>query len=308
MKRITTILILILLVFHKAAYSQDNSNSIYVSGEKFTYPLLEQWVTAYTIANPDSKIKLLPKKPGDILPEVELSAEIPGANSRAGENNTFYVGRYTLVPAANRNNPLFLDRRKIKKQELVSLYFESSITDEEQTKQQKATKNIVVYSRENHAQTSKIFSNFYGFEASELKGKKISGDDIYLVSAIKKDTFGITFNSLGNLYDLKSRNLKDGIAILPLDVKADKNNRQISSNIDETIELLENTNQDILPVGNLSLTINTTSNRETEILKFLNWILTEGQIYNHGYGFLNLKGDVISTQLNSISGQLLSAK
>ena len=78
--------------------------------------------------------------------------------------------------------------------------------------------------------------------------------------------------------------MKDGITILPIDLKKDQW-QSIVSGIDETIDLLENQKVNLIPINPISITIDYV-NLNKDAQDFLKWIVTEGQKYNHNQGFL----------------------
>jgi len=309
MKNLKIKYLLILIIISTGVKAQQTQGStIYISGEKFTYPLVENWLNEYKKEYPDSRLQLTTKKSQISKTDVEISITSAGQSLNTASNRVFYVARFSLLPVTNVHNPYLTNvkRRGLSKTELENLYFENTSYDEDHEKNTKKDPFVVVYSRENQASSSIIFSRFFGHQSSELKGKKISGDDIYLLSAIKKDTLGITFNSLGNLYDIKTRKLKDGIVILPIELRSNEN--KITIDIDQTINFLENNSVNLVPIENIALSFPDTIENKPEILKFINWILKDGQRFNHEFGFLNLDNQTKTSQLNQLTEYIFSAR
>jgi ABC-type phosphate transport system substrate-binding protein len=308
MKKLKFKYLFILMAMSTGIKAQHTTNSpIYISGEKFTYPLIENWLNEYKKENPDSRLELTTKKLQNSKADVEINIITAEQIQNSTKNNVYFIARFSLLPITNAHNPLLtkIKKRGLNKTELDKLYFENASYEDEQENQSKKEPVLVVYSRENLAPSSLIFSRFFEHQSTELKGKKISGDDIFLLSAIKKDTLGLTFNSLGNIYDIKTRKLKEGIALLPLEIKNDE--KKISGDIDQTIDFLENNDLNIVPVEELAISYPDNIENKAEIIKFISWVLRDGQKFNHEFGFLNVDRQTITSQLNQLTEYILSA-
>jgi ABC-type phosphate transport system substrate-binding protein len=266
----------------KAADNNDQT-VIYVSSAKFTSPLIEKWVSEYVKQHPGVQIKWVDKNSKEIDLSFTANAE-PGI--QAGKDIA-YVGRYAILPITTRDNPLYeqIAKKKFGKKELKNLFFvEDLLTEEPDGKKDLFQNKLTVYTGNGATSGSLPFATFFGFSPSNFRGKRISGDDIYLLSAIQKDSTGVTFNNLSYIFDLNDRRLKDEIALLPLDVKKEQQEALRSENLDETLALLEEQKVELIPVHPIGVAYN----EKEDVKNFLNWIITDGQKYNHAYGFLSL--------------------
>lgn len=146
--------------------------------------------------------------------------------------------------------------------------------------------NLVVYTGSGTQSVSRLFAAHYGQDASTFRGKRIIGDDQFLNTAIAKDPKGVTINAVANLYDLSTRQLKSGLALLPLDV--DKSLQTILSGnatLDELLSSLEATTTKNIPIERIGLTF---SDDNDAVDNFVDWVAANSQTYNHQYGLLNL--------------------
>lgn len=155
-----------------------------------------------------------------------------------------------------------------------------------------------LYTRESRSCAPIAFASHFGYEQSSIKGKGISGDDKYLIHAVKKDTAGVTYNNLGLIYDLSTRKTVEGIAVLPLDLNGNgklDGDEKIFDNLDKVIEKLEKEEISSVPVENINVVYDL-ANDNKNIRLFLSWVLDQGQKYNHDYGFLNFDTETLSKQ------------
>jgi ABC-type phosphate transport system substrate-binding protein len=274
------------------------AQEIRIEGTKFVYPIVEKWLTEYKKENPQSPIRLgvgtSPNKESSDLSVIVHP--LPDGDNANGEK-IVYVGRYALLPVSNAQNPLLEKAAKgLKKKELVELVFEKDILDEDFDANEKSKYTATIYSRDSESSTTQALADHFDQAPERIKGKKIFGDEIYLLTAVQKDEKGITFNTLNYVFDLKSRRLKSGISLVPLQLKLKQKEAFDSSNIDQLISLLEESKIETIPVKNFGLQIPKEYFANKDVVHFVNWILEHGQQYNHEYGFLNLDSKTLTNQ------------
>jgi len=239
--------------------------------------------------------------------DLNIIAHQPAQNELQPNQEIVYTGRYALLPVTNSNNPILVAAAKkgLSKKELDKLFFEVVDYDSDEPVQ-KSKFRANIYSRDNQACASTALAGYFGHQSSEIRGKKVFGDDIYLLSAIKKDSIGLTYNNLGYLYDVNSRNLKEGIALLPIDLKKEAKTIQ-SGNLDDVLNVLEAIKVETVPVEKIGF-IYSQQNARKEVSDFLKWVLSDGQQFNHSEGFLNLDKKVLAEQTNQLNEKYLSLK
>jgi ABC-type phosphate transport system substrate-binding protein len=288
--------------------AQNNVNEpVIISGTKFTYPIIEKWIAEYAKVNPASIIQLSAKPETRGTADLSIIAHQPATDELKEGQEIIYAGRYALLPVTNSNNPLLNTSKKrgINKKDIDKLFFEVENYDDEPAVE-KTRYRATIYTSDNNAGASTTLAKYYGHVSTEIKGKKVFGDDIYLLSAIRKDTFGIAFNNLGYLFDVNTRNLKAGIAIIPLDLK--KEAKPITTgNLDEVISILETNKIETIPVEEIGF-IYSRQNVRREVAEFLKWVLTDGQKFNHEKGFLTLDKQELAEQNSKLSEKFLTLK
>lgn len=279
--------------------------AITISGTKFTYPLIDKWISEYKKENPRERVTVV-VSPADQKPaDITILAK-PVEVSNPDSLKVIHVGRYALLPVAGKNNTVFarIKKRGLNRKELQNLYFEKDIYDDEEPDAKKK-ENLTVYARDNKVCSAVTFAKYFGREANQIKGKKISGDDKYLLASVKKDSLGITYNNLAYLYNTESRSLQDGIKLLPLDIGKEQNEVLQNGNLDAVVNLLEGNRFETVPTGEVSF-VYAAQNKSAEVRKFVAWVLENGQKYNHDYGFLNLKKEVLLGQAQKVAVSYLA--
>ncbi|MDR1380882.1 MAG: substrate-binding domain-containing protein [Tannerella sp.] len=285
--------VLSLTLFSGVAFAQE----IRIEGTKFVYPIVEKWLAEYKKVNPQSPIHLeLSTSQDKDVSDLSVIVHSFSENSIRNEQ-IVYVGRYALLPVSNAQNPLLEKAAKgLKKRDLIDLVFEKDALDEDFDPDEKSKYTATIYSRDSESSTTRALAEYFDQTPERIRGKRIFGDEIYLITAIQKDEQGITFNTLNYVFDLTSRQLKSGISLVPLQLKSKQKEAFESYNIDRLISLLEESKIETIPVGNFGLQIPAAYSGNKEVVNFVNWILEHGQQYNHEYGFLTLDNKTLTNQ------------
>ncbi len=288
-------------------------SKIILSGSRFTYPLVERWISEYAKINPQTTIKINPRGGADAdsanliinAHELELDEVRPGYK-------VVNIGRYVLLPVTNVRNPRLQEylvsgiSEKSAKRIFFDKYepFEDQPTKKVLEKDKALLNGLTIYTREQKACAPTTFARHYGFEQADIRGKRIGGDDKHLIQVVLKDTTGLTYNSPVLIYDLKSRKVKDGLAVLPIDLNGNgklDEDEKIYDNLDNLIASLEQKQRSEIAYGNINLSFPQDPEENKELTAFVLWILKEGQQYIHEYSFLNLKEDVLNKQISILS-------
>lgn len=283
-----------------------NQNYAYLTGTRFTYPLIEKWITEYIKVNPGSQLKLLKKGENNTDSANVSIVSYKLDDTKLKESDSYVqVAEYALLPIANEANPLVkkVAKKGLEEKQMKDIFIKSGddefLTNEELAK--KKEKNpYTLYTRATASCASISFANHFVTKWDNINGKGISGDDKHLLQAVLKDTNGVSYNNLGYIYDLQTRLPVKGIAILPIDInqngRLDKE-EQVYANLDQVITYLENHQEEKgIPTAYVNFVFDKSKTNET-LKSFLNWVLTEGQKYNHELGFFNYSPKVQEKQI-----------
>lgn len=280
---------LLLLATLSSRAADTPQEVITVSTAGFGRPLVEQWVKKYAEARPDVQIRLV----DGIQETADLTFLPESAEPVVGDENqqirTASVGRYALLPVTTTENPLYnqLSRRRFDSRKLKRLFFqEDGLQEVENGKKKDALREgVTIYSGANRASGANAFAAHFGCQPAQLRGRRIAGDDLFLLTAIGKDHTGVTFNNLSYLFDLQNRRLKPHLSLLVLDLKKEQEDALLSGNLDTALQLLETDTPDLIPIEEVTFTY---KEEKPAVTDFLHWVISEGQQYNHDYGFLTL--------------------
>jgi phosphate transport system substrate-binding protein len=267
----------------------SKQNEVVITGARFTYPLVENWINEYREAAPSANIRIEPRTTVD-PDSYDILIEAYEPDELVREDREYlYLGRYAVLPVANGSSAfakhygddgLNTDLAK-------QIFFHDIYAKEDQDKPREAYR---IYTRLQKAGAPKTFAKHFGFDQQHIIGKAIAGADEHLIKAILKDTLGVSYSLPSLLYDLDARKPLKGLTILPLD--ADNNGRvskdeKFYGNLDDVISKLENSPDEVrnIPVEYFHISIRKHGHKP-EALKFLIWIIENSQDDLHRFGFL----------------------
>jgi phosphate transport system substrate-binding protein len=245
------------------AQKPDNGKII-ITGSRFTYPLFEKWIAEFKKEYPDVPFRIIARGGTNVdSANLIVSAHKLHPEEIKGGNYVVNIGRYALLPVANIKNPLVAQyqTKGIKEKELKKLFFHKydPFASEEEIKEKDKDKNgykPTIYTRAQKACAPITFASNYGFVQDDILGKPIGGDDKHLILAIEKDTNGLTYNNLGLIYDLTTREVKNKLAVLPIDLnengKLDED-EAIYHNLDKVIARLEKGKISEIPIEYINI-------------------------------------------------------
>lgn len=266
----------------------------YINAPRFVRPLVERLIGEYKQVNPQARLAIA--KTADTRKNSQVTITLHDNSREQSAGKTVYFAQYAIVPitAANSEAYRLFDKKALGAKELKRLFFVGDDIDEAE-QADKATSQVVVYAGGSSTSVAAPYVSYYGEPRANYRGKRIAGDDVYLNAAIAKDPRGITVNALPNIYDLDSRRLKSGLAVLPLDIS--KEARASLSTLDNAIAALE----DGAIKGVAVTKIGFSYAHNAELDDFVSWVLSAGTAYNHQYGLLRLGDRDVSQESGKVN-------
>ena len=269
----------------------QTSSLIKITGTKFPFDIMQQWIAAYSKTHPEVQFQLskaIAPENADLL--IAAHAFRPG--ELQDDQVIIAINRYAQLPIVNsqRSDLQVLQQKGFTQAELKSVYFRQN------PKQHTSgfIYPINVYRRDKNVCASRSFAEHVTGSQLDIAGILVKGDDRALSTAVKNDTNGISYNNLGLIYNLKTRKVLDSIAIIPMDLNENgkiDDDENIYATLDNVLNYLSNTSNTQIPRDNVNIVFNKNIVSK-ESLNFLQWIITTGQEYNRSYGFLSLDQSV----------------
>ena len=290
-----------------AEETSTNASSVrYVKAPRFARPLVEKWITEYAKTQPDVEFQIA--KGNQSQDNIALNIVFDNQNTEREEfSHVVYFGEFAVLPitASGSEAAKVLEGKHLNSKKLKQLYFLNDDFDED-VKKIKQFEKLVIYSGSNATSVASSFAHNFGEESSNFRGKRISGDDLFLNTALSKDPLGVSFNALPNIFDLKSRHIKDNLTIIGIDVKKSlEDSFSDKATLDELILALENGKVSEVAVEKIGVSYNIA---DDAVNQFLSWVLAQGTKYNHEFGLLNLDNKLAQAQINKVKTEFTAQK
>ena len=276
---------------------QKELGIVKLRGTKLTYPLVNKWIFEFNKEYPNIKVLIAPAAPADSI-DFSIASYALSASDLEGNREAVVVSRYVQLPVANSKRPDLaqLQATGFTEKSLSDLFFTENTPNFLASSQTQTP--IALYVRDRPVCAVKAFATHYGNDPKELKGTGIKGDDQDLAAAVRNDVNGLCFNNLGFIYDVKTRKITEGLAVIPLDLnengKIDKDEK-IYGTLDNVVDFIEKTHHPKFVNERVNFIFKKTSTN-TSAGVFLNWVLTKGQKFHHELGFLTLDDQLLVEQ------------
>ena len=285
-----------------------NTSSVrYVKAPRFARPLVEKWITEYAKTQPGVEFQIAKGNQNQSGIDLNVVFDNQTANTKVFSHNVVFFGEFAVLPitASGSEAAKVLEGKHLNSKKLKQLFFLNDDFDED-VKKVKAFENLIVYSGSNASSVAASFAHNFGEESSSFRGKRISGDDLFLNTALSKDPQGVSFNALPNIFDLQSRHIKSDLTIIGIDVKKDlEKTFSDKATLDEVISVLENGKVSEVAVEKIGVSYN---EGDDAVSHFLEWVLENGTKYNHEFGLLNLDQKVTQAQIEQVKTHLTAQK
>lgn len=274
----------------------NSENTYYIKSPRFARPLVECWIREYAKVHPEVNLRVqkgCDKQHNDMQVVIRRTV--------ADGRSVLYFGQYAIFPVTTQGSDAasLLKGKSLSTERMRTMFFDKSAdaydnAEDMELDAKSPMKKFVVYSGNDTASVASLLADFYGEQMSNIRGKRISGDDAFLTNAIASDPLGVTFNALPNIYDLKTRKLKQNLSLLHLDTNDEVEDvMRNDATLDDVIAALEESDSEQIPTASIGIAFDA---NDTVSREFLYWVITSGISYNHQYGILALDSRLAELQ------------
>jgi len=292
--------------------SRELTGTIKVSGAWALYPMMVEWAEEFQKIHSGVKIEVSAGGAGKGMADALAGLVDIGMVSRdiypeEVQKGAYYVAvtKDAVVATVNKDNPVLNDilTKGVTRQTFYNIYIAGNVTTWGQVVDRpEITDEIHVYTRSDACGAAETWAKYLGKRQEDLQGVGVYGDP-GLLEAVRKDRLGIGFNNIGYAYDVETKRQVEGIVVIPIDVN-ENGQIDLEENFygtkDKIVEAIGKVLYPHPPARNLHLV---TKGKFTGVTKeFVKWILTDGQKYIEGVGYVPLPKDVIDEQLKKLEG------
>jgi phosphate transport system substrate-binding protein len=292
------------------ATEEPLSGTISVSGAFALYPMMTVWAEEFTKVHPDVQFDVQGGGAGKGMTDTIAGAVDIGMISRSIKpeeeaQGIFWVSvtKDAVFPIISVENPVVekIMAKGITQEVFNKIYITGEITTWGQVVGDPAiTDEIHVFTRSDAAGAAEQWAKYAGGKAQEdLLGIGVNGEPS-MVDTVIKDPLGIGYGNLNSIFDLSNGSLVPGILIPPLDINANG-----QADVEETYSSKEDAFGAVAdgtypsPPARFE-NLATLGKPEGLVLKFIEWILTDGQQYLEAAGYVPLTAEQQTESLAKI--------
>jgi phosphate transport system substrate-binding protein len=277
----------------------QNTAVVRVTGVRFAYPLVEQWIDQYSKVNPNVQVIIESRGTQDPS-QFDILVEAYEQKEEVRKDREYtYVGRYAILPVANSTSQFAKTYvlRGLTAQTIKQIFFNDLFADKD--KEEKIDAPFTTYTRLQKAGSPIVFANYFKYEQKDIAGKGIAGSDEHLLRAVLRDTTGVSFLPTPMIY-AKSGLPITGLTPIPVDLNDNgrvSDDEKFYGSRASTIDRLSNANsKDIhnVPIEYIHLSVDKKT-ASPEAIAFIKWVVDKGLGNIKEFGFLPAESSRLKT-------------
>lgn len=292
------------------AQKKELQGTLSLSGAFALYPLAVKWADEFKKLNPKVRIDISAGGAGkgmtDALAKVVdigmVSREVYPDEIKKGAL-AIAVAKDAVIPTISAQNPALNDilAKGLKKDVANNIFITGKIKTWGQALGIKNATPVRVYTRSDACGAGETWAKYFGKKQEDLLGVGVFGDP-GLALAVKKDPGAIGYNNIAYAYDNKTNKPFPGLRIIPLDLN---NNGKVDpeenfyNTSNELINAIATGKYPSPPARDLYFVISGKPSN-TLLTEFIHWVLTDGQKYVLGSGYINLSKEKLALELKKL--------
>ncbi len=310
-------MILILLVNFSCQNNQKTKapseikGTISISGAFALYPLTVRWAEEFMKLYPEVRIDVSAGGAGKGLTDAMSGMVDLGMVSRsithAEEAQGIWwvaVTKDAVLPTMSIKNPVIkeLKHKGLTRKDFIKVYMMDSLQTWGKITNTPNKDKINIYTRSDACGAAQTWATYLGGSQENLKGVGVYGDP-GLADAVKNDPFGMGFNNTIYIYNHMTKKKYEGLEVIPIDLN-ENGHLDIEENfyetMDQIVDAIASGKYPSPPARDLNFVAKGKPNSEA-ILKFLRWILTEGQQFVLEAGYVPFDKNRILKELEKLN-------
>ncbi len=270
---------------------KKNQQIVRITGARFAYPLVQKWIDDFNQEYPDIQVIIESRASADPTQYEVLIEAYEHTEEIKKDREYAYIARYAVLPVANSKSGLaktYADKG-LDKDLIVQLFFHDIYADKE--KQKEIKEPFTVYTRLQKAGVPVTFSNYFGYEQKDVKGKAIAGSDEHILKALLRDSTGLSYLPLSLIYNHETKKPVEGITVLPVDLSG---NGKVSDEekfynelpaVTKRFEEASSKDLNNVPLQYLHFSVDKKS-KNSDAITFVKWVINNGQKDLNDFGYI----------------------
>ena len=215
------------------------------------------------------------------------------------------VAKDAVLPTINANNPVLADLKQkgLTRQKFYDIFISGKIKTWGQAVGSSSKANLQVFNRSDACGAADMWAKYMNNKKQEdIQGLGVNGDP-GVADAVKRNPDGIGFNNLGFIYEMQTRKVYPGLAVIPIDLnengKIDKD-EDFYASMDSVMSAINTGKYPSPPARDLYLV---SGGKPTSplVIYFLQWLMHDGQKFVHEAGYVTIMPDQVAAELKKLN-------
>jgi phosphate transport system substrate-binding protein len=297
---------------NNVADGNNLSGKITLSGAFALYPLAVKWAEEFEKLHPDVTVNVSAGGAGkgmtDALTKmVDLGMYSKSVSPEEQAKGAWWiaVAKDAVLPTINANNPVLADLKKngLPMQKFYDIFITGKVKTWGQAVGNNSKADLQAFTRSDACGAADMWAKYLnGKKQEDLQGLGVNGDP-GVADAVRRTPEGIGFNNLGFIYEMQTRKIYSGLEVIPIDLNGNGRidpSEDFYSNMDLVMEAIKDGRYPSPPARDLYLV---SGGKPTDKLvqAFLKWILSDGQKFVKEAGYVTIKPEQISAELQKLN-------
>ena len=215
------------------------------------------------------------------------------------------IAKDAVLPTINSGNPVMaeLKTRGLTRQKFYDIFISGKVKTWGEAALTPSKAELHVFTRSDACGAADMWAKYLNNKKQEdILGLGVNGDP-GVADAVRKDVDGIGYNNLGFVYEMQTRKIYPGIAIIPIDLNENGKidpDENFYGTLDEVMKAINDGKYPSPPARDLYL-VSGGKPKSKLVLAFLKWILSDGQKYVNEAGYVVVRPDQITTELQKLN-------
>ena len=296
------------------ANSNDDTlkGKITLSGAFALYPLAVKWAEEFQKLHPKVTVNVSAGGAGkgmtDALSKmVDLGMYSKSVSPEEQAKGAWWiaVAKDAVLPTINAHNPVLADLKKkgLTRQKFFDIFISGTIKTWGQAVGNNSKIELQAFTRSDACGAADMWAKYLnGKKQEDLQGLGVNGDP-GVADAVRRTPEGIGFNNLGFVYEMSTRKIYAGLDVIPIDLNGNgmiDPDEDFYGSMDQVMKAINDGKYPSPPARDLYFVSGGKPGNKL-VLTFLKWILSDGQKYVTEAGYVTIKPEQITAELQKLN-------
>ena len=285
---------------------------ITLSGAFALYPLAVKWAEEFQKLHPQVTVNVSAGGAGkgmtDALSKmVDLGMYSKSVSPEEQAKGAWWiaVAKDAVLPTINAHNPVLADLKKkgLTRQKFFDIFISGTIKTWGEAVGSNSKVELQAFTRSDACGAADMWAKYLnGKKQEDLQGLGVNGDP-GVADAVRRTPEGVGYNNLGFVYEMSTRKIYAGLDVIPIDLNGNgmiDPEEDFYGTMDQVMKAINEGKYPSPPARDLYF-VSAGKPGNKLVQAFLKWILADGQKYVTEAGYVTIKPEQITAELQKLN-------